>query len=242
MQRYFTEQPVKKRMRITDATIVHHLFRVMRKRNGDSFVLCDSNRRCYEMRIASIAPDAIGAERLYAIRHERHPLRITLAQSLIRKEKFELVIQKASELGVTDLLPLSTERTVVKLTGENKAKKLSRFQKIAKEAAKQTRRDNVMDILAPSELSTLDTDAYDHVVVPYEEEKSDNTKSVMRTFESGDRVLVVLGPEGGFSEEEIRTLKAKGAKSVSLGPRILRSETAAFYVLSAISYETEMSE
>jgi len=242
MQRYFIKTPIKALHTIEDSEIIHHVSRVLRSEVGDVFVLCDLNSQCFEVKIQTITDKKITVERQYEIKPQRHPINITLAQALIRKERFETVLQKATELGVETFIPLKCRRSVVKLTQENTDKKLKRFAKIAQEAAEQSRREHLMSVMAPRTIDTLDFSAYDHVIVAYEGELSTQTKHVLKSFNHGQNILILIGPEGGFSPEEITSLKDKGAKSISLGPRILRSETAAIYVLSAISYEIEMSE
>ena len=241
MQRYFTKTKINPITVIDDAPIIHHVFHVMRMKPGDDFDVCTMDKQCFRMKILSLDEKAIECEKQYAVAYTPHPLNIKLAQSLIRKEKFELVIQKASELGAKTLMPLMTSRTIVKIHENALDKKLTRFKKIAKEAAEQTKRNTIMDIDAPTEINTIDFKAYDKVLVAYEAEPRTTTKTIIKALQPGMDVLILIGPEGGFSDVEIDYLKSQGALSIALGPRILRSETAAFYILAAISYELEMS-
>jgi len=241
MQRYFINETIESNITLHDESVIHHVFHVMRMKIGDEIVLCDLNKQCYAVKITEMNPNVLKGESLYPIKHQTHPLNITLGQALIKKDKFELVIQKASELGVNHFLSVSMARSIVKIDEKIKHKKVDRFKKIAKEAAEQTRRNDVMSVGEPTELHNIDYDLYDHVLVAYESEQSKSTKKILKTFSKGSNVLILIGPEGGFNEQEIAYLKSKGALSISLGPRILRSETAAFYILSALSYELEMS-
>jgi len=241
MQRYFINETIESIVTLHDESLIHHVFHVMRMKVGDEIVLCDLDKQCFAVKIMELSHKCLKGERLYPIKHEAHPLNITLGQALIKKDKFELVIQKASELGVNHFLPVSMGRSIVKIDENAKQKKMSRFQKIAQEAAEQTRRNDLLKISEPTDLKMIEFDRFDHVLVAYESEQSRSTKNILKSLSIGSNVLVLIGPEGGFSDSEIAFLKSKGALSLSLGPRILRSETAAIYILSALSYELEMS-
>ncbi|MFP4078938.1 MAG: RsmE family RNA methyltransferase, partial [Candidatus Izemoplasmataceae bacterium] len=162
-----------------------------------------------------------------------------LALALIRRSPFELALQKAVELGIDGFIPLETARSVVKVGSNDGAKKQARYEKIAMEAAEQSRRSDVPTIHGVTALLDLDLSEYDAVYVPYENETVVPAKEAFKTLRKGMRILIVIGPEGGFTDKEIDHLLALGATSLSLGPRILRTETAVFYTLSAINYETE---
>ncbi|MFW5913622.1 MAG: RsmE family RNA methyltransferase [Bacillota bacterium] len=239
MQQYFIRDSVPKKITLKDSDSVHHITRVMRMEEGDIVALCGSDGLCYAAQILDYGADFVMLERLYALRDVTHPLTITLALALIRKSPFELALQKAVELGIDGFIPLETARSVVKITKDDAAKKQARYEKIAMEAAEQSRRSTVPTIHGVTSILELDLSEYDAVYVPYENESVVPAKEAFRHLKKGMKILVVIGPEGGFNDKEIEHLLSLGATSVSLGPRILRTETAVFYTLSAINYETE---
>lgn len=173
-------------------------------------------------------------------------IEVTIFQGLPKADKMELVIQKSVELGVYDITPVEMERSVVKLTAqEDKLKKLQRWQKIAEVAAKQSGRSRIPkinNIQSITDICNLSTD-YDIVIVAYENEKENKLKYELEKLKASHnenlRIAVLIGPEGGIAPLEIQLLQEKGAKIVTLGNRILRTETVALNVLSIIMYELE---
>ena len=151
----------------------------------------------------------------------------------------DLIIQKATELGVKEIIPVITNRTIVKINDKNKEnKKIDRWQKIALEASKQCRRGVVPKI---SEIITFDEmllrlNAEENIIVPYENEKSITMKNILKNV-SGNSINIIIGPEGGFEDLEIEKLSEIKSSIVTLGPRILRTETAGFTAISIAMYE-----
>ncbi|MFW6285095.1 MAG: RsmE family RNA methyltransferase [Bacillota bacterium] len=239
MQQYFIRESVPEKITVKDEETVHHITRVMRMDAGDIVALCGSDSKCYAAQILDHGANYVMLERLYPLKDVTHPLSITLALALIRKSPFELALQKAVELGIEGFIPLMTARSVVKVKPGEQAKKKERYEKIAMEAAEQSRRSTVPSIQEATAIKALDLSEYDAVYVPYENESVVPAKKAFKSLKRGMKVLIVIGPEGGFNDEEIEHLVSLGATSLSLGPRILRSETAVFYTLSAINYEME---
>ncbi|KPU27929.1 16S rRNA methyltransferase [Caloranaerobacter sp. TR13] len=167
------------------------------------------------------------------------PIQIILYQGLPKSSKMDLIIQKATELGVVEIVPLITKRTVVKVEGEKKElKKLERWKRIAKEASKQCKRGIipvVNKIITFNEMINRLNDE-EFILVPYENELKIGLKDILRTYKKG-KINIIIGPEGGFEEEEIEKLKKINAHIISLGPRILRTETAGFTTISVVMYE-----
>ena len=155
----------------------------------------------------------------------------------------ELIIQKAVELGVNSIIPLKLTRCVVKLDNKTELKKIERWQKIAESAAKQSGRLNIPKIENVTNIQNLASKIkdYDIIIVCYENEKLNTLKSELKKLEKQKhtRIGIVIGPEGGIEEKEIQELEQNGAKIVTLGNRILRTETVALNVLSIIMYELE---
>lgn len=146
----------------------------------------------------------------------------------------DFIIQKAVELGVDEITPLLTNRTVVKIKEGKAQSKIKRFEKIIEEAAKQSKRKNIPIIHPPLSLGQLEVQD-EYTIVAYEEEE-ESLKTILET-DSINSVNVIIGPEGGFEKEEIEKLQGMGARSVSIGNRILRAETAALALLSILQYE-----
>ncbi len=163
-----------------------------------------------------------------------------LAQGLPKGDKMELIIQKAVEIGVSEICPVTLTNCVVRLDEAKAQKKVQRWQKIAEEAAKQSKRDIVPKIMEPLTLSQLikQYQDIDLKLVAYEVEEKNGLRSVLSQDLSVGSILVLIGPEGGITKEEWLLAQSGGLKSVSLGKRILRTETAAISLLAAIAYAT----
>lgn len=221
---------------------VNHIKNVLRKKQGDEIIVCDGVSTDYHCKILKLEKENIILEILDKnILNVEPDIKIDIFQGLPKSDKMELIIQKATELGVNKIIPLETKRVVVKLDEKTKTKKLERWQKIAGEAAKQCQRtyipviDNVCAIKNMVEKFA----EYDIVLLAYEKENNNSIKSIIKNLAKPSKIAVVIGPEGGFEEEEVNYLCSalNKVKSVSLGPRILRTETAGIAILSALMYE-----
>ena len=178
-----------------------------------------------------------------------YQVHITLFQGIPKFEKMELIIQKNTEVGIKSIVPVIMERTVVKLDEKIASKKLERWQKIAEIAAKQSMRDIIPQIGNITKLKDIDTTEFDAVLVAYENEEHNMLKTELQKLESKVKsnnsseqqynIAIVIGPEGGISEKELVMLAEKNAKFVSLGKRILRTETAGVVMAGNIIYELE---
>ncbi len=172
------------------------------------------------------------------------PVKIHLFQGLPKSDKLELIIQKTVELGVESITPVEMERCVVKLDGKKKDGKTARWQAIAESAAKQSKRTNipkVESVLSYKQMLEKIRDL-DLFIIPYENAKGmQATKETLQAIKSGMSVGVLIGPEGGFSDNEIELAKSLNAKTVSLGKRILRTETAAITAVSMLMLYAEMN-
>ncbi|NLY78072.1 MAG: 16S rRNA (uracil(1498)-N(3))-methyltransferase [Tissierellia bacterium] len=167
------------------------------------------------------------------------PIYVNLFQAIAKGDKMDLIIQKTTEIGVKEIIPVVTNRTVVKIKDYKKEKnKLDRWNSIAEEAAKQSKRTyiptvrNIIDFKDMVELLKEE----ENIIVPYERERAVGLKEALKKL-SGGRINIVIGPEGGFEEYEIEMLESIGAKSVTLGPRILRTETAGIITVALSLYE-----
>ena len=167
-------------------------------------------------------------------------IEIHLFQGLPKSSKMDLIVQKATELGVKEITPIITERVIVK-NEIGEFKKIDRYMRIALEACKQSKRSIIPDIKTPLEFDGLLTKLkeMDLILVPYENEEGYGIKNVIKDITEKDikKIGIIIGPEGGFEESEINILKELGAYIITLGPRILRTETAGFVCISLIMYE-----
>lgn len=217
-----------------------HIGNVLRAKKGDIITVCDGEGRDYECEITEITKKEVIAKVIDIFTSDNEPsVKIILYQGLPKADKMELVIQKCIEIGVDRIVPVKTEHTVVKLDGKED-KKIQRWNKIAEAAAKQCGRgkipvvDNVMTFKeAISEALSLDS-----AIIPYEKEKENSLKTFAKGFK-GKSIGIFIGPEGGFSNDEIDFAISKGVKSVTLGKRILRTETAGLVTSVILLYELE---
>ena len=161
------------------------------------------------------------------------PLKVHLYQGILKGDHMDYVLQKATELGVTKISPLETERTIVRLNENKYRKRKKRYEKIVEEAAKQSKRTVIPEIGGICQLKDI---TEDFVICGYEKDQSGNLREIIREIDQKE-IAIVIGPEGGFSEEEIKLLREKGAKIADFGPRILRGETAPIFLLSVLQYE-----
>ena len=244
MQRYFVE----KQLNINDEFIIdkddlHHISKVMRNKNGDAITCIDENQTNYLCTILDINEGIIKCEEILDINNELD-VDITLIYALPKGDKFDLVLQKACELGVKQIVPLITSRCVVKTNHEKFSKKLPRYQKILKEASEQSIRNIVPKIHNVIKLKEIDKYLSKHNLVAYEEIAKQNQHGqlyqTINALKPNDTITIIVGSEGGFDQNEIDYLNSKGVLSCSLGKRILRSETAPLYMISVIGYSREV--
>jgi len=218
---------------------LRHIRTVLRKQPGDLLTLLDGQGREYTVRIRTIEKEKIDTEIVDQRMRELPAVRITLGQGLPKSDKMDLIVQKATELGVSSIVPLVTERTIVKMKDEEK--RIIRWQKIIREAAMQSGRPDIpkVETIRPFRdyIFSLDPGPQTLFLFPWEE-GTEPVKNVLRGHRDAKHIVVLIGPEGGFSQGEADAAKDKGFHLVSLGPNILRTETAALAVLSMIGYET----
>lgn len=238
MQRYFVPPGT-----ISDGHAVlsggdfHHIFRVMRMKPGDEVLLNDVDGRSFLARIERFSADAV----FLSVQKEASgnpSLNVTVAQGLIRREAMEWMVEKATEFGVSGIIPTLFSRSVVKIEdAETGRKKTERLQKIAKEAAEQCHRTAMPRIGEPVLLSALPFSQFDRIWVAYEAAgPEDGLAAALVETAPDDRILAIIGPEGGIALDELAFLRTQGARVIQLGPRILRSESACLYLLSVLSH------
>lgn len=249
MPRFFvkTEQ-------IQDETItilgedVKHIKNVLRKDKGDKIEICNQeNGRTYNCQINNIEDNSIITEIIEQIEEQEDNIKIDIYQGLPKADKMELIIQKSVELGANAIIPVAMKRCVVKIDSKDEDKKISRWQKIAESAAKQSGRNTIPEIrnIVNIDIISKLISEYDILIVAYENEKNNTIKKELlqlkeKLQKNGKlNIAVVIGPEGGLEEKDVELLRQNGAKIVTLGNRILRTETVALNMLSVIRYELE---
>lgn len=223
---------------------VNHIKNVLRMKQGEELTVCDGAGMEYACRIQVLESKEIWLEILSSkVCATELPVKLKLYQGLPKKDKMELIIQKAVELGVAEIIPVMTKRCVVKLEDEKKElKKLERWQAIAESAAKQSGRGMIPNISRVINFSDAITQAANEGLglIPYEAATGMlSLQQAAKQAVTQQTVSVLIGPEGGFEETEIEAAKQQGIIPVSLGKRILRTETAGFTTLSILMYEIE---
>lgn len=220
---------------------VKHITKVLRLQEKSILILCDGEGFDYVARLSEVSNDVLTLDIIEKKPCNAEPtLKVTVFQGVPKGTKMEYIIEKCTELGVDTIVPVVTERTVVKFDEKDGGKKkLDRWRKIAAESVKQCARGaipQIQDIYDIKETEGL-IKCLDLVIVAYENEKETSLKEVLTKNKSVSSIGIFIGPEGGFDKTEIEFLSSLGVKTVTLGNRILRTETAGQAVLSAIMYE-----
>ena len=240
MRRLFYKGLLADTIEITGSD-AHHLMHVMRAKAGQEVTVVDDEGSVARMEMTAFREDAVTLvlkERLAA--NTESPLELVLAQCLLKADKMDYVVQKAVELGVTEIVPVKSHNCVVRYDAKKAAARQARWQKIAEEAAKQCGRTALTEVAPITDLSSLlkensgmeDTE----IVFCYENEDETTVKSCLQAAK-GKRLILLIGPEGGFTLDEAQAVQEAGGKAVTLGPRILRAETAAVAAVTVAQYE-----
>lgn len=247
MQRYFIHEMNDEENVIVSGDDFHHMTRVMRMETGDQFIGV-INAKTALIQIDTILDESLRGRIIEWVDESvEMPVQVSIANGLPKGDKLEWVIQKGTELGAHAFIPFVATRSIVKWDAKKAAKKTERLRKIAKEAAEQSHRTVIPQIDDPVSFEGLlkQLDGFDHKLVAYEEEakqgESMRLAETLQAVKPGEKLLIVFGPEGGLDEKEVERLLAQGFMTCSLGPRILRTETAPLYALSAISYQLELA-
>ena len=240
MHRFFIPKPYKQEMQITGRD-AHHIMDVLRMGVGDQLQVVADDGISFLGVITAVSTNTVtvSAKEILRETHESD-VRISLLQGLAKGEKMELIIQKAVEIGVAEIFPLAMDHSVVVLDRSKAGKKTERWQKIAEAAAKQSKRDMIPDVHEVMKLSqVLQEEKWDLLVIAYESENRISLKEVLQAHKNAKSIGVIIGPEGGLSNEEVKAAQEAGGIAVSLGRRILRTETAGLVAATAILYETD---
>ncbi|MBR1772139.1 MAG: 16S rRNA (uracil(1498)-N(3))-methyltransferase [Lachnospiraceae bacterium] len=229
---------------------VNHIKNVLRMKIGEELAVSNGQDGCeYRCGIEAFEEDCVRC-RLYFVKEDavELPVQVTLFQGLPKSDKMEFIIQKAVELGACEIVPVAAKRCVVKLDEKKAAAKVARWQGISEAAAKQSKRGiipTVREVMSFAQALAYAADM-DLCLIPYElagdrQCTMQDTRALFATLRPGQRVAVFIGPEGGFEESEVEAAQRGGARMITLGKRILRTETAGLVVLSWVGYVTEES-
>lgn len=217
-----------------------HLINVLRCKIGDEIEVSTGDGFDYLCRIDEIEDLKVIAIIIDCFGNETEPnTKITLFQAISKGDKMDFIIQKCVELGIDEIVPIKTDRTIVDLKGKEE-KKLIRWNKISEAAAKQSKRGKIplVSEILDFKQAILKAENFELCLIPYEKEKKNNIKNILNEFK-GNNIGVFIGPEGGFTENEIKLAIESNIFSVTLGKRILRTETAGMVTTAILIYELE---
>ena len=217
----------------------NHIKNVLRMRQGEEIsVMVPGDDTEYRCEISEYTDDEVRCKLMFVKESNVElPCNITLYQALPKQDKMELIVQKAVELGVSRIVPVATKRAVVKLDGAREDKKITRWNSIAEAAAKQSKRAIIPEVTGIKSLKEAISDCKETEIklIPYEQADADSmekTRNIISNIKPGQSIAIFIGPEGGFAEEEVAECMESSIIPITLGHRILRTETAGFTVLA----------
>lgn len=234
MQRYFSKEKIGNTFTLNDDDI-YHIKTVMRMKDSDKIIVVH-DLKAYLCCLENVKGNMIISVEKELENVNYNTPNITLIIPILKEQKMDLILQKSTELGVLNIIPIITNRSIIRLDEKDYLKKLTRWKRIVKEASEQSGRvdiPSIMDIKKIEELENIDGFKY----VCSTAEKSKNIKKVMKNVKNCDRISLVIGPEGGLTEIEEEKLNKLGFDSITLGQRIMRVETVPLFLLSVINYE-----
>lgn len=245
MNRFFVDDPgaFSDRSVVITGEDVNHVKNVLRLKENDELIVSDGRGRDYHCRISGITNEEVVADICdICDNFSELSTEITLFQGFPKGDKMELIIQKTVELGVTRIVPVMTKRTVVKFDDKKAKKKTERYNMIAESAAKQSGRGMIPEVTMPVSFAEAVSMAekLDMNIIPYEEaEGVEYSRNIIKSIKGKKSLGIFIGPEGGFAREEVEKALDAGASAITLGHRILRTETAGMAVISIIMFELE---
>ena len=217
-----------------------HIKNVLRMKSGEKIFVCNKQTaESYLTEIESIENDLIVCRIIEKNDSTESPIKVTIYQGIPKSDKMEYIIQKAVELGVYRIVPTEMKYCIAKIKDEDK--KINRWQAISEAAAKQSKRNIIPKVERMRTFKQLceEIKEYDLVILAYENSENINLKDILKEQKKSKNMAIIIGPEGGISQEEAEELTNEGAKSVLIGKRILRTETASIAILSMLTYEFE---
>lgn len=218
---------------------VRHIVKVLRLKNGDEVIIADGTGQEYYGKLAAAKKERVTVKvERKAFAASEPPVKVTLLQGIPKGDKMELIVQKCTELGIFRIVPVAAARTIVQLSPEKARNRVERWQRVAEEAAKQSQRAIIPCV---EEVRTVEAAISKFgqglMLVPWEEERSRTMKEVLQQHGQAKDVTLLIGPEGGLEASEVELAMSQNAVPVTLGPRILRTETAGWAALTMILYE-----
>jgi 16S rRNA (uracil1498-N3)-methyltransferase len=219
--------------------VSHQIKRVLRLQKQDQVLCPNGLGQTYLVALVDLEGKQAVGNILQTLSESTEPkLKVTLVQGLPKGERWDFILQKGTELGIHQFQPVLTERTIVRLDPKEAAKKNTRWHKIVEEAAEQSHREICPEVAPVLQLNQwlMGKSKYDLLLLAWEEEKSCSLVTILQQNPEVETIAIIIGPEGGFSAEEAKRMQTAGAISVSLGPRILRTETAAMALSTMVMY------
>ncbi len=238
MPKFFVDNIMSDTVTLTGKDAVH-IGKSLRMKKGESITLCNGKGTDYGCLIEDITADSVKCRVIFKTASESEcKIKISLYQGLPKGDKMDTVVQKCVELGVFDIHPVLTERCISRPDSKSADKKIKRLQKIADEAAKQSRRGILPKVYGLTPYREALKNIKADLIILFYEKGGEKLKTILRNF-SGESIAVIIGPEGGFSDDEVEAAKEAGAEIATLGSRILRTETAPIAAAANIVYELD---
>ena len=239
---FVSEEQINGENAYIEGSDVNHIVNVLRMKPGEELLISVKGDWDYLCKIVDIETDRVNLKVLESMEQRELPVNITLLQGIPKSDKLEMIIQKAVELGVSEIIPVKTKRVVVKIDEKKVDTKVNRWNAIAESAAKQSKRSIIPKVYEPMSIDNALEIVKDFGVklIPYENADGiDKTRKILDNMDKTKNIAVFIGPEGGFEEAEVERIKNSGFEVITLGKRILRTETAGLALLSNIMIRLE---
>ena len=239
---FVSEEQINGENAYIEGSDVNHIVNVLRMKPGEELLISVKGDWDYLCKIVDIETDRVNLKVLESMEQRELPVNITLLQGIPKSDKLEMIIQKAVELGVSEIIPVKTKRVVVKIDEKKADTKVNRWNAIAESAAKQSKRSIIPKVHEPMSIDNALEIVKDFGVklIPYENADGiDKTRKILDSMDKTKNIAVFIGPEGGFEESEVERIKNSGFEVITLGKRILRTETAGLALLSNIMIRLE---
>lgn len=239
---FVSEEQINGENAYIEGSDVNHIVNVLRMKPGEELLISVKGDWDYLCKIVDIETDRVNLKVLESMEQRELPVNITLLQGIPKSDKLEMIIQKAVELGVSEIIPVKTKRVVVKIDEKKVDTKVNRWNAIAESAAKQSKRSIIPKVHEPMSIDNALEIVKDFGVklIPYENADGiDKTRKILDNMDKTKNIAVFIGPEGGFEESEVERIKNSGFEVITLGKRILRTETAGLALLSNIMIRLE---
>ena len=239
---FVSEEQINGENAYIEGSDVNHIANVLRMKPGEELLISVKEDWDYLCKIVDIETDRVNLKVLESMEQRELPVNSTLLQGIPKSDKLEMIIQKAVELGVSEIIPVKTKRVVVKIDEKKVDTKVNRWNAIAESAAKQSKRSIIPKVHEPMSIDNALEIVKDFGVklIPYENADGiDKTRKILDNMDKTKNIAVFIGPEGGFEESEVERIKNSGFEVITLGKRILRTETAGLALLSNIMIRLE---